>query len=280
MLYSLIGSAIVALSLLVSAPSSAATGDEQFTPKIGQGGKDVIWVPSPDELVKLMLERAAVTPNDIVYDLGAGDGKIAIAAAKDFGARATGIEYNPDMAGLARRNAQRAGVSDKVTIVQGDIFEHDFSDATVVTLYLLPSLNVKLRPKLLELAPGTRIVSNSFDMGDWEPDDLIGTESSRGYYWVVPAKVQGSWEISGAAELHKARLDLVQHYQNVGGTITIDGKTSPILSPSLSGKDLTIRYTNQFGQLRVAKLHVDKDTMTGELFENTSLGDLKAKRIK
>lgn len=135
-------------------------GDDLYKPTVGQEGKDVIWVPTNDALVRVMLQTAKVTPNDLVYDLGAGDGKIAIAAARDYGATAVGIEYNPDMAALAQRNAERAGVADKVKVIHGDIFEEDFSNATVVTLYLLPHLNMKLRPTLLDMKPGTRIVSN------------------------------------------------------------------------------------------------------------------------
>src|SRR6185295_20287657 len=153
-----------------------AAAQKTYEPQVGQAGKDVIWVPTPDDVVDRMLTMAQTGPNDIHFDLGAGDGKIAIAAAKKFGARATGIEYNPDMAKHANANAQAAGVAGvgpgKATIRQGDIFATNFSDATVITLYLLPALNMKLRPTILQMKPGTRVVSHSFTMEDWEPDEV------------------------------------------------------------------------------------------------------------
>src|SRR6187399_1614389 len=148
--------ALLAATLLFTLPAAAQQKSAPYEPQVGQAGKDVIWVPTPDEVVDRMLTMAQVKPNDIVYDLGAGNGKIAIAAAKKFGATATGIEYNPDMARHAQGNVVAAGVQDKARIVQGDIFATNFSDATVVTMYLLPGLNMKLRPTLLQLRPGTR----------------------------------------------------------------------------------------------------------------------------
>ncbi len=174
-------------------PDEPQYGDEVYRPYSGQAGKDVVWVPTPDSLVRAMLETAGVTRNDYVVDLGAGDGRIAIAAGRDFGARAHGIEYNPKMVALARRNAQRAGVADRVTFAQADIFKSDFSEATVVTMYLLPSLNLRLRETILKMRPGTRVVSHAFDMGDWEPDQTIRTDDASGYMWIVPAQVAGRW---------------------------------------------------------------------------------------
>src|SRR5687767_4019371 len=142
---------------------------EEFTPRSGQEGKDVVWVPTPDPLVKTMLDLAKLTPNDILYDLGSGDGRTVIAAAKR-GARSTGVEFNPKMVELSRRIAQQEGVSGRARFVEGDIFETDFSNATVVTLFLLNDLNVKLRPKILDMRPGTRVVSNTFTMGEWRAD--------------------------------------------------------------------------------------------------------------
>lgn len=181
-------------------------GDDQFRPEIGQAGKDVIWVPTPDSLVQAMLTVAEVGPEDYVVDLGAGDGKIAISAARDFGARAHGIEYNPQMVALARRNAERAGVANRVTFKQGDIFETDFSDATVVTMYLLPSLNLKLRDTILGMRPGTRVVSHAFSMGDWEPERTINTDDATGYFWIVPAEVAGLWAFEVGHDRFNAEL--------------------------------------------------------------------------
>src|SRR4051812_5720818 len=185
---------LAALSCAAFATAQTAPyGDEVFQPSMGQPGKDVIWIPTPDTLVTAMLAAAKVTGDDIVFDLGAGDGKIPIAAARQHGARATGIEFNPDMAELARRNARRANVENLVTIVTGDIFKEDFSRATVVTMYLLPDLNLKLRPLILQMKPGTRVVSHAFHMGDWDPDERLSAEAREAYLWIVPANVEGTW---------------------------------------------------------------------------------------
>ena len=187
--------AILAASLTaaVAAQTKPEYGDEVFQPSVGQPGKDVIWVPTPDALVTRMLTAAKVTKDDLVYDLGSGDGKIPIAAAKQFGAKAVGIEYNPDMAELARRNTKRQGVDNMVTIITGDIFKEDFSKATVVTMYLLPDLNLKLRPTILKMKPGTRVTSHQFHMGDWDPDEKYSIEFRDAYLWYVPANVEGTW---------------------------------------------------------------------------------------
>ena len=243
----------VATGLFLINAVQAQPVNQSYEPTIAQAGKDVIWVPTPNDLVVKMLEVAKVNPNDVVYDLGAGDGKIPIQAARQFGARAVGIEFNPDMANLARQHAQRAGVSDKVTIVTGDIFEEDFSNATVVTLYLLTSLNLKLKPTLLNMKPGTRVVSNSFMMGAWEPDQIINPEvggrgvispatGGRGYYWIVPAKAQGEWSVSGLPGIHSATLSLQQKFQKTEGTLTFgDSRTQRVVG-KLNGSQLILTF--------------------------------------
>ena len=188
---------------------------------MGQSGKDVIWVPTPDELVARMLKAAKVTKDDLLFDLGAGDGKIAIAAARDFGARSVGIEFKKEMAELGRCNAQRAGVGDRVQIINGDIFKEDFSKATVISMYLLPELNLRLRPTILKMKPGTRVVTNSFTMGDWEPDQVLSGPGNTGYFWVVPAQIEGNWALEGVDGSGNGTLSLSQRYQRVGGTITL-----------------------------------------------------------
>jgi predicted RNA methylase len=170
---------------LVQAQDKADT----YKPVLGQMGKDVMWLPTPKELVDKMLDLAQVTANDLLFDLGAGDGVIAITAAQQRGARAVGIEYNPKLAAYAQTKVVEAGVQDKVRVVQGDIFETDFSQATVVTMYLLPEINYQLRPTLLKMKPGTRVVSHDFDMVEWEPDAVVQTARSRAMLWVVPAQV-------------------------------------------------------------------------------------------
>ena len=236
--------AVAALTGLFLLNGAHAQDDKKvYEPTIAQAGKDVIWVPTPNDLVVKMLETAKVNANDLVYDLGAGDGKIPIQAARQFGARAVGIEFNPDMANLARQNAQRAKVSDKVTIVTGDIFEEDFSNATVVTLYLLTSLNMKLKPTILKMKPGTRVVTNSFMMGSWEPDEVINPEDGgRGYYWVVPAEVQGDWSMTGLPGIPSATLNLQQKFQKVEGTLTFGDKRSQKVTGKLNGAQLTLSY--------------------------------------
>jgi SAM-dependent methyltransferase len=199
-----------------------------------------------------MLRMAQVTPNDYVVDLGAGDGKIAIAAAKKFGARALGIEYNAEMARHAQRNVERAGIAGRARIVQGDIFVSDFSQATVVTMYLLPALNLKLRPQLLAMRPGTRVVSHSFSMDDWEADETSSLDGRRAYFWVVPAAVAGAWSLAlaggGAAE--KLEMTLEQRYQKVEGTVALDTVLGGLREARLRGYLIAFSYVDDKGVRR------------------------------
>jgi hypothetical protein len=202
-----------------------------FEPTVGQQGKDVVWVPTPQSLVDKMLDMAKVTPADIVIDLGSGDGRTVITAAKR-GATAMGIEYNPDMVDLSRRNAADAGV--KVTFQKADLFETDLSKATVITMFLLPDINLKLRPKILDLKPGTRIVSNTFTMGDWEADQTERVDDEcvswcTALLWIVPAKVDGEWKVGNNM------LKLSQQYQMVTGTLG----SQTITNGKLNGSELT-----------------------------------------
>lgn len=207
----------LAAALALAAP--AAAQQKGYEPQVGQPGKDVIWVPTPDDVVERMLRMAQVTSADLVYDLGAGDGKIVIAAAKKFGARAFGIEYNPDMVKYAQAQVEKAGVGARARIVQGDIFASDFTQATVVTMYLLPALNLKLRPQILAMRPGTRIVSHSFNMDDWEPDETSSLDGRRAYFWVVPASVQGGWVLEAGSE--RLELAFEQKFQRIEGTVAL-----------------------------------------------------------
>jgi SAM-dependent methyltransferase len=216
---------------------SAIAQQKPYEPQVGQAGKDVVWVPSPDGLVAAMLDMAKVTKADNLVDLGSGDGRTVIAAAKR-GVKARGIEYNPDMVALSRKNAAAAGVSSMATFINGDIFQTDFSDATVVTMFLLPSLNVRLRPTLLKMKPGTRIVSNSFDMGDWTPDQEAGakgdcTSYCRAMLWVVPAQVDGTWKTG------TGQLVLEQKYQMLTGSMTNGGNTVQISEGKMNGENIT-----------------------------------------
>ncbi|MDB9822319.1 DUF2914 domain-containing protein [Deltaproteobacteria bacterium] len=200
---------------------------QEYVPEVGQGGKDVVWVPTSQVLVDEMIDIAKVTPEDYVIDLGSGDGRIVITAAK-LGARALGIEYNPYMVELSRQNAAEEGVSDKATFAEADIFKTDFSEATVITMFLLDELNYKLRPKILDLKPGTRIVSNTFDMGEWNADKVVTVDNDdcfrycTAYLWIVPAKVGGTWE------LPQGELTLEQNFQMITGTLRSGRETAPI----------------------------------------------------
>ena len=226
----------VLLTALLLSVASIQIHAQEFEPSIGQEGKDVIWVPTPDSLIEAMLDMAGVTPEDYVMDLGSGDGRIVIAAAQR-GVRALGLEFNPDMVALSRRNAEKAGVSDKAKFEQADIFESDFSKATVITMYLLPQLNLKLRPTLLAMKPGTRIVSHAFTMGEWIADQTIEQEGRTAYLWIIPANVQGSWTCrlpSGPAE-----LILTQQFQDVQGTLKIKGNEFTLSNIKLQGNRIS-----------------------------------------
>jgi SAM-dependent methyltransferase len=233
---------------------------------MAQQGKDVIWVPTPDSLLIKMLETAQVTNKDIVYDLGAGDGKIAIEAARRYGARAVGIEFDPQMAEHARQNAKNAGVADKVTIITGDIFAEDFSQATVVTLYLLPSLNGKLYPTLLNMKPGTRIVSNTFTIGSWIPDKTFyGDSGTVGYFWVVPAKVNGFWRLEGVPGFDRATISIAQKSQEFHADFTPAGKAFQRIEGRLNGTTITFSYADAQGAVQTFNGEVVGDRFTGTL---------------
>ncbi len=236
---------IVSLVLAGAACAQAPAQKEEFVPQVGQAGKDVIWVPTPEELVERMLRMAQATPKDFVIDLGSGDGRIAIAAAKKIGARSLGIEYNPEMVELSNRAARTQGVSDKVKFIKADIFESDFSEATVVTMYLLPGLNLKLRPKLLGLKPGTRLVSHQFNMDDWEPDERTSLDGRLAFLWIVPAKVQGTWQFSVGGQTRD--LVLTQTYQKISGHFKIGGLEAGLRDALLHGDQISFDWVDNSG---------------------------------
>lgn len=235
---SCIAAALFSLAMAGSAwaqTDASETSAIEFEPEVGQSGKDVVWVPTPQALVDRMLDMAGLTAQDTLVDLGSGDGRTVITAAKR-GATARGIEYNPDMVALSRSAALREGVADRAVFEQADIFESEFSDATVVTLFLLPHLNLKLKPTLLEMAPGTRVVSNSFTMGEWDADDTATVGKAEGctnyctaYKWVVPAQVEGNWKTPDG------ELVLTQTYQVVEGSLRKGDTTLPITEGRLDG---------------------------------------------
>jgi len=212
---------------------------QEYAPQVGQEGKDVIWVPTPQALVERMLDMAKVTAKDYVIDLGSGDGRTVIAAARR-GVRALGIEYNPEMVELSKRNAEKESVAGRAQFIRGDIFETDFSQATVLALYLLPSLNLKLRPTILKMTPGTRVVSHAFSMDDWQADQTESVEGRTAYLWIVPAPVEGTWrwKVSGSGP-SDYELVLRQHFQQVEGLVKLGGKTGQLRNVKLRGDELS-----------------------------------------
>lgn len=226
-----------------------------YVPEVGQQGKDVVWVPTPQELVDKMLLIAKVTPEDFLIDLGSGDGRTVISAAR-LGARAMGIEYNPEMVALSKKNAELAGVGSKTEFLEQDLYLTDLSKATVITMFLLPEINLKLRPRLLDLKPGTRIVSNTFTMADWEPDMEVTTEENwnswnNALLWIVPAKVEGKWKFG------KGELNITQSFQFIHGTLTQNGRSATISDGRLNGSEITFTadgmvYTGKVEGNRIA----------------------------
>jgi SAM-dependent methyltransferase len=254
---------------LAGSCAQAQSRKGEFQPQVGQEGKDVIWVPTPQSLVDEMLDIAKVTSRDYVIDLGSGDGRTVIAAAKR-GARAQGIEYNPDMVALSQRNAVKEGVSERASFIQADLFESDFSKATVITMFLLPDINLKLRPKILDLKPGTRVVSNTFTMGEWAADNTVTTKENciaycTAYLWIVPAKVAGTWQLGDGT------LNLMQAFQNVSGSLRRGNNTIPLANGKLHGDEILF---NANGVLYAGR--VSGNSMAGTL---STGGNWKASRI-
>jgi hypothetical protein len=238
---------LISCCLLIATGASAQTATEskEFVPHPYQEGKDVVWVPTEQALTDKMLDLAKVTPQDYVIDLGSGDGRIPITAGRR-GARGLGIEYNPDMVALSKKNAIKAGVTGKVEFREADLFESDFSQATVVTMFLLPDINLRLRPKILDLKPGTRVVSNSFDMAEWKADKTVSVSPQEGcnnnfcqaYLWIVPAKVEGTWN------LPQGKLVLNQTFQMISGDLDAGKGPVAISEGRLSGDQISFKIGN------------------------------------
>jgi SAM-dependent methyltransferase len=248
-----------ALVLLVLLPFAAPA--QKFEPQVGQAGKDVIWVPTPQEVVERMLTMAQVTPNDFVVDLGSGDGRTVIMAAKKFGAQALGVEYNPDMVKLSQENAQKAGVFDRAQFRRADIFATDFSQASVITLYLLPALNMKLRPTILAMKPGTRVASHSFTMEDWEADEISTLDGRRAYFWIVPANVMGTWSLDIGGQ--KVDLAFEQTFQKINGTVALGGMQAGLREARMRGPHISFAYVDQAGVRREFSGEVNGRQMQG-----------------
>lgn len=265
------GTMLLFLPGLVFCQSRVETGNYQ--PELGQAGKDVIWYPTPMSLVDTMISMAKLTPDDFLIDLGSGDGRIVIAAARR-GIRAEGVEFNPEMVEFSKENAAREGVAGKTNFVKADFYEYDLSKATVITMFLLPEINRKLRPKLLALKPGTRIITNTFSMQDWPYDDMkvIDDESiswNTAYLWIVPAKVEGTWK-SDIGE-----LILTQKFQTVSGTMKKGWRYYDISNGKLLGNmfSFTCNKVNY-------KCRVEDNMMTGTAENNGELTPWKAVKLE
>lgn len=254
-----LGVLLFLLGAAVSVARAQSTTDP-YQPKVGQPGKDVVWVPTPAEMVDRMLDLGRVSPDDFVVDLGSGDGRNVIAAAKR-GARALGVEYNPELVEFSRKNAEKEGVGEKATFVQGDMFEADFSKATVLVLFLLPDNLKRLQPKILALKPGTRIVANTFGFSGWEPETTTRMEEGcrawcEAMLYVVPANVNGSWRIGDDT------LELHQEFLNVKGTLTSNGQTRTIENGTVKVSEITFA--------------IEGATYTGKIQGNSITGIVKA----
>ncbi len=249
-----IAASVVAVMAVLSGPALAQAQDTQERPKL-----DVIYVPTPQEVVDRMLEMAQVKSTDFVIDLGCGDGRNVITAAQKFGARGFGVDIDPQRIKEAKENAEKAGVTDKVDFRVANLFETKIADANVMMMYLLSSINLKLRPRILdELKPGSRIVSHAFDMGDWKPDERDTVGYRNVYLWIVPAKVDGRWNVKAGDQT--INLDIKQQFQEVAGTATVGGRTTPILDAKLRGADIS--FTVDLGEGKTT-------TFTGQVDGNT-----------
>jgi SAM-dependent methyltransferase len=229
----------LALVFALGGITHAQEPQKPFEPKSGQAGKDVVWVPSPPAMVSKMLEMAQVTPNDFVMDLGSGDGRNIIAAAK-LGARGLGVEFNPEMVALSRKLAAEAGVGDQAQFIEGDMYAADISQATVLALFLLPVNLNRLAPKFLDMKPGTRIAGNTFGIDDWDPDDRVTLDDSsdcsswcEALLWIVPAKAAGTWKMANGT------ITLTQKYQVIQGSVTTADGTHAIANTALRGADIS-----------------------------------------
>ena len=263
------------LALCCSAiATTAALAQTTYEPTRGQAGKDVVWIASPDAVVDRMLLMAEVKANDRVVDLGAGAGKIAIAAARNHGASANGLEFNPQLVDLSNQRARQAGVGDKVSFRRADIFETDFSSASVVTMYLLPELNLRLRPILFAMQPGTRVVSHSFRMGDWQPDEVSRIGSGEVFLWRIPANASGTWRVSAAATGAGApeTLRFAQRFQVLEGTAAFGQVSAGIVRPQIAGEALSFSVRDAAGAMLQVQARVAGNRITGTMARAGSAG--------
>lgn len=247
--------------ILLLAGASIAS-DPAPQPQFGQVSKDSVWVTTPERMIRRMLQLADTTKDDVVMDLGAGDGRIPIYAAKHFGARGIAVELEDNLVQVARAAARREGVADRVTVVRQDLFDADLSAATVFALFISPGVMQRLKPRFLELEPGTRIASHQFDLGDWEPDETVEVEGRKGYLWVVPAKVEGAWQVAIAGEDFVLRLE--RRYQKLSASGERAGRSLHVLGPRLRGKEIAFASFDRDGTSRSYSGRIEGGRLVGE----------------
>lgn len=264
--------ALVSVGVLTLLGACAAVGEEDklspdYQPQIGQLGKDSVWVPTPNRLIERMLQMADTTSRDVVIDLGSGDGRIPIIAAKKFGARAFGVELDADLVRYSRLLAAREGVAERATFVAEDLFKADLSRASVITLYISPHVMTRLRPSLLALAPGTRVVSHQFTFGDWEPDESARVENTSAYLWIVPARAAGEWSLAVGGEGGEGAatyaLTLHQAHQMLSGTAQRNGRSSTLLASRVRGTTVRFTFVDPGGESRTFTGQIGADAMHG-----------------
>jgi SAM-dependent methyltransferase len=244
--------ALLALSLGVLAQA----------PEIGQVSKDSVWVPTPERMIRRMLQIADTSKDDLVIDLGSGDGRIPIYAAKQLGARAIGVELEANLVRLSREAAKKQGVENLVQFLEQDLFKADLSKATVIALYISPGVMTRLKPRLLELRPGTRVVSHYFTLEDWEPDEMIRVEDRTGYLWLVPAAVKGEWTVSIPGEDFRLRIE--QKYQALTTSGERGGKSIPVIGSRLRGTEIRFTSFDRDGSVRHFTGRIQGNRMTGD----------------
>lgn len=255
-----LGAAVLALAAVLGCANVAAQPAEP--PQIGQVSRDSVWVPTPERMIRRLLQMADTTPEDVVVDLGSGDGRIPIYAARHFGARGIGVELEENLVRISVEAAKAQGVADRTRFFQQDLFEFDLSVATVVALYISPGVMTRLKPRLLALKPGTRVVSHFFTLGDWEPDETIRVEDRTGYLWVVPADVRGAWTLRTGDDV--LRLTVQQERQRLAIRGARDGREVPVIGVRLRGTEISFTSFDPDGSVRHYRGRIDGARMGGE----------------
>jgi SAM-dependent methyltransferase len=252
-----VGIRSLALFLVLLGPAAAAE-----LPEVGQVSKDSVWVPTPERMIRRLLQLADTTKHDVVLDLGSGDGRIPIYAAKHFGARGIGVELEENLVNLSRRTAESQGVAPRVQFIQDDLFKADLSVASVIALYISPGVMERLKPRLLELRPGTRVVSHHFTLGDWEHDEKIEVEGRSGYLWVVPAGIEGEWKVSLPGQDFRLRIE--RRYQKLTTSGERGGKRLHVIGARLRGTELWFTSFDRDGGTRHFHGRLEGERLAGD----------------